>query len=177
MQYPVTLERDDNDTIRVSFPDFPEAHTFGDTREEAVARAQDALATVLDAYIKDRREIPRPTLRGRGVVVFVPALTAAKIGLYTLMRERRVGKAELARRLKWHMPQVDRVVDVRHASRLDQLETAFSALGKRIVVSVEDVEPRPVRQRHRESKPSKTGTSTARRPRARARISKSRRRS
>ena len=100
MQYPVTLERDDNDTIRVSFPDFPEAHTFGDTREEAVARAQDALATVLDAYIKDRREIPRPTLRGRGVVVFVPALTAAKIGLYTLMRERRVGKAELARRLK-----------------------------------------------------------------------------
>ena len=58
MEYPVTLERDDNDTLLVSFPDFPEAHTFGDDREEALARAQDALATIIDAYIKERRAIP-----------------------------------------------------------------------------------------------------------------------
>ena len=86
--------------------------------------------------------------------MFVPALTATKVSLYTLMRERHVGKTELARRLNWHMPQVDRVVDVRHASRLDQLETAFSALGKRIVVTVEDLEPQPVRQILRRSKSS-----------------------
>ena len=108
----------------------------------------------MDAYIKDRREIPRPTLSDGSVVVFVPALTATKVSLYTLMRERHVGKTELARRLNWHMPQVDRVVDVRHASRLDQLETAFSALGKRIVVTVEDLEPQPVRQILRRSKSS-----------------------
>ena len=46
MDYPVLLTPDDNNTIRVSFPDFPEAHTFGDTTDEALVRAKDALATV-----------------------------------------------------------------------------------------------------------------------------------
>ncbi len=40
------------------------------------------------------------------------------------MREQGIGKAELARRLSWHPPQVDRVLDVRHKSRLDQMESA-----------------------------------------------------
>ena len=53
---PVTLERDDNGTILVSFPDLPEAHTFGADESDALERAKDALATVIDAYIKDRRD-------------------------------------------------------------------------------------------------------------------------
>lgn len=51
MEYPVRLERDDNDTILVSFSDFPEAHTYGETVEDALERAADALATAIDAYI------------------------------------------------------------------------------------------------------------------------------
>jgi len=31
------------------------------------------------------------------------------------MRAARVRKAELARRLIWHLPQVDRLLDLRHA--------------------------------------------------------------
>jgi|SRR5882672_6783354 len=146
LSYPVKLEADDNDTIRVSFPDFPEAHTFGDDREEALARAADALATAIDAYIKDRRPIPRPTTAAAAATVTVPALTAVKVQLYETMRESGIGKAKLATRLNWHMPQVDRLLDVYHGSRLDQLETAFSALGKRIVVSVEDIVSAPRQQ-------------------------------
>jgi len=44
MDYPVKLKRDDNDTILVSFPDFPEAHTYGDDEGDALERAKDALA-------------------------------------------------------------------------------------------------------------------------------------
>ena len=44
--------------------------------------------------------------------------------------------AELARRLGWHMPQVDRLLDLHHASRLDQAEAALNALGRRLEVSV-----------------------------------------
>ena len=36
--YPVTLTKDSNGTILVDFPDFPEAHTFGDTKDEALAQ-------------------------------------------------------------------------------------------------------------------------------------------
>jgi antitoxin HicB len=36
------------------------------------------------------------------------------------------------------MPQIDRLVDLRHASRLDQLEAAFRALGKRLSVEIRE---------------------------------------
>ena len=77
VQYPVRLVQDDNGTILVDFPDFPEAHTYGDDREEALARAGDALTTVVETYVRDQRDLPAPS-RGR-TLINVPALTAAKI--------------------------------------------------------------------------------------------------
>jgi antitoxin HicB len=35
------------------------------------------------------------------------------------------------------MPQVDRLFDLRHASKLDQIEQAANMLGKRLVLSLE----------------------------------------
>jgi hypothetical protein len=55
------------------------------------------------------------------------------------MREARVNKSELARRLKWHPPQVDRLLEMTHQSQFGQIEAAFSVLGKRLVFSVDDV--------------------------------------
>ena len=141
MRYPVTLTRDDNNTILVGFADFPEAHTFGDDRDEALVRAVDALATIIDAYIKDRRDIPTPST-GR-TYVELPALMTAKVRLYQSMQLGKVGKAELGRRLHWHLPQIDRLLDVRHGSKLDQLESAFKALGKRLTIVVDDDEEAP----------------------------------
>jgi antitoxin HicB len=141
MDYPVKLERDDNDTILVSFPDFPEAHTFGDNVEDALMRAPDALATAIDGYIKDRRDIPSPSAIAAMHRVAVPALLEAKIRLYEVMREAKIGKSELARRLDWHSPQVDRLLAMAHGSKLEQLESAFLAMGKRLVIRVEDITP------------------------------------
>ena len=139
MHYPVTLTKDSNDTYLVRFPDVPDAVTFGKTKREALERARDALLTVLDAYMKDRRDIPEPSKRA-GLLVEVPALEASKLALYRAMRERSVNKSELARRLRWHLPQVDRVLDVRHGSQIDQMEAALAAVGKRLVVNVVDAE-------------------------------------
>ncbi len=139
MNYPVKLVRDSNDTILVDFPDVPEAHTFGDDREEALMRAGEALESALSAYIELRRDIPAPSKPKRGQpVVSLPALVDAKVRLYSAMRASRIGKAELARRLNCHLPQIDRLLDLNHNSRLDQLEAALRVLGKRLVVSVVD---------------------------------------
>jgi len=119
LRYPVKLSRDTNDTIRVEFPDFPEAHTFGEDEGEALMHAVDALETALSMYIDYRRNIPKPSPgKRRGKFITVPALTEAKLALYSAMRSQRVGKAELARRLNWHLPQVDRLLDLLHSSRL-----------------------------------------------------------
>ena len=138
LRYPVKLERDTNGTILAGFRDVPEAHTFGADREEALARAVDALETAFMGYMEDRRAIPNPSPSRRKTSVTLPALTEAKLALYSAMRAGRISKAELARRLNCHLPQVDRLLDLRHGSRLDQLEAAFRALGKELSVQILD---------------------------------------
>lgn len=138
MRYPVTITPDDGQ-FTVTFPDVREAVTFGETREEALDRAPDALLTIFDAFMKDRRDIPAPSVV-TGDAIELPALDTAKIELYRAMRAEKVGKAELAKRLQWHLPQVDRVLQVRHGSQLEQMEAAFAALGKKLVISVVDEE-------------------------------------
>jgi antitoxin HicB len=113
-------------------------HTFGENRDEALLRAVDAVETALMGYVEDRRDIPAADAGQRGNFITLPALTEAKLALYQAMRAARVGKAELGRRLSCHLPQVDRLLDLRHASRLDQLEAAFSALGKRLSVEIHE---------------------------------------
>jgi antitoxin HicB len=138
LRYRVKLSKDTNDTILVEVPDVPGAVTFGEDRAEALLRAPDAIESALMGYIDLRRNIPVPRAGGRGPFATLPALTEAKLALYTAMRTARVSKSELARRMNIHMPQVDRLIDLRHASRLDQLEAAFHALGKRISVQVSE---------------------------------------
>ena len=138
LRYPVKLAPEDGKVL-VSFPDFPDVHTFGDDEPEALTRAVDALETMLMAMIEDKEAIPEPKpIRRRGRFIVLPVLTEAKIELYRQMRSSGTGKAELARRLNCHLPQIDRLLDLGHASRLDQLEQAFIALGKRLAVSIED---------------------------------------
>jgi antitoxin HicB len=137
LRYAVNLRPDDNDTVLVTFPDFPEATTFGEDREDALLRAVDALETAIQGRIGDREEVPLPDAAA-ALAVELSIQTSLKVLLYRAMRERDVRKANLARHLGWKAPQVDRLFDLRHASRLDQLEAAFAALGKRIEVVVSD---------------------------------------
>lgn len=159
--YPVRLMPDDNDTFLITFPDFPEAQTFGRTADAALAHAVDALATIVDAYIRARRPIPAPS-PGK-ITVPLPALMASKVALYEAMRDQHIGKAELARRLDWHLPQVDRLLDVRHGSRLDQLEAAFRALGQRIIVNLRPLNPQPTITFKRADMPRRVGKRLAQR--------------
>lgn len=46
-------------------------------------------------------------------------------------------KADLCRLLGIHQAQGDRLVDFLHTSKMEQLEMALAALGKRLSVSVE----------------------------------------
>ena len=135
LDYPVELTPDDNGTLLVTAPDFPELTTFGEGRKDALARAEDALEEAIAARIAHRDDVPRPS-RGR-VTITLGSLTAVKVLLYRGMREQGVGKAELARRLNWHLPQVDRALDIGHKSRLDQLDTALLAIGLQLRISAQ----------------------------------------
>lgn len=138
LDYPVVLTPDDNDTVLVTFPDVPEATTFGQDEDEALMYAVEALESALSFYVDARQPLPVPSKAKRGQHTVRPsALECAKLGVYQAMTDQGIKKAELARRLGWHMPQVDRLFDLKHASRLDQLELAAKVLGRHVSVSIE----------------------------------------
>lgn len=137
LRYPVVLKRDSNGTLLVTAPDFPELTTFGEDKADALVRAADALATVIQGRISDRARIPKPATAKRGqVYVHLSTLIAAKLALYDLMIKTGTRKADLARKLGVHAPQIDRLLDLDHDSRLDQIDSAVRALGKELEIRI-----------------------------------------
>lgn len=133
--YPVILTPDDNDTIMVTFADLPGA-TFGDDEAEALANAVDLLETVLAGYITDRQDLPAPSPAGDRRTVAPSLLGALKLSAYQAMRRRAWRKADLARAMGLNPRQIDRLLDLRHASTVAQLEQALAVCGARAEVAV-----------------------------------------
>jgi antitoxin HicB len=137
LRYPVKLTPDDNGTLLVTSPDFPEVSTFGTNESDALVRAADAIATAIQGRITDRAPVPRPSApRRRQRTVTLSALVWAKLELYRVMLETGTRKADLARRLDVHPPQIDRLLDLDHDSRLDQIENAARAMGRELHIEM-----------------------------------------
>jgi antitoxin HicB len=137
LSYPITLTRDSNGTYLVGFPDFPEANSVGDNEADAVKNAVDALETALTIYFDEQRAVPLPSTPSRGqFVVTLPALETAKVLLWNEMVFQNISKTALARILDVHIPQVDRLFDLRHSSKIEFVEQAAKGLGKTLVVSL-----------------------------------------
>lgn len=137
LTYPVDLVEGDG-AIRAIFRDWDDTETFGDDREGVMAMAQDLLETMASSLISEGGTFPTPSHANGSAVVGLSAISAAKVCLYMAMQKSDVSKAELSRRLGWHPPQVQRLLDLRHKSRMDQIEQALAAVGKRLVVSIQD---------------------------------------
>lgn len=137
--YPATFHRDRDGRPIVSFPDFPKAHTDGGDMREAVEEAIDCLGSVIASRIADRKEIPTPSPLKRGQrSVPVPLWIAGKLALYLAIREQGISNSELARRLGVRETVVRRMLDPDHETKSKKIQAALEALGKRIVVALED---------------------------------------
>ena len=124
----------------VTFPDLTRGATQGETLVEAIDLAEDLLRSILGELIRRGEQLPRARKhRGKNYrIVALPALQSAKAELYSTFRASGVKKAELARRIGIPKTNVERLFDLDHASRFDQIEAAFHAIGKKIEVHVSD---------------------------------------
>jgi antitoxin HicB len=136
LAYHVELTPDDNDTLLALCPSLPMVATYGETRDEALSHARDAIETALASMIADSEEIP--VADTAGTLVRLPMLTTLKVELYRALREAGITRAELARRLDWKRESVDRLFRLDHASRLSQIEAAMAAIGKTFEVEVQE---------------------------------------
>ncbi|MFZ0395546.1 MAG: type II toxin-antitoxin system HicB family antitoxin [Terracidiphilus sp.] len=135
MRYPAHLEPQEEGGFVVTFPDIPEAITQGEDVEDALMHAADALESALDFYFEGRRRIPAPSKPKRGQhLVDLPASVAAKVLLLNEMLRQKIRPAELARRLGTTPQEVNRLTNLRHATKIDRVDAAMRALGKRLIV-------------------------------------------
>lgn len=136
--YAIRFEQDTAPGLAVYCRDLPQLNSYGDDEAHAMAEAVDAIESTLSIYVDERKAIPEATPAQPGEkVVYLSAVTVAKIVLWNTMIERDMRKADLRRLLGVHQVQGDRLVDFLHTSKMEQVEAALAALGKRLTVSVQ----------------------------------------
>lgn len=131
--YPVTLTPLDNGDVMASFPDVPEAMTYGENEAFALEWAQDALHVALAGYMDDHMDIPVPSAPAPGQpTVSHSPMVALKLALYQAMRDQGVSQLRLAGLLHCDARQVRRLLDLDHQSTVNQLMDAAEVLGFRL---------------------------------------------
>ena len=135
--YPYELEPQPEGGFTVTFPDVPEAITQGDTEAEAALMAEDALVTALSFYTDRAESLPLPSPANGRPAAYLPPLIAAKLALHDAMLAAGLSNVALARRLGTDEKSVRRLRDPLHQSRINQLDGALRALGKRLGIVVE----------------------------------------
>jgi antitoxin HicB len=137
LRYPARFEPAEEGGYVVTFRDLPEAITQGDSIDEARAEAASALLTAVDFFFEDKRPMPMPSKAKKGEeLVALPASVSAKVLLLNAVLEQGITPAELARRLGTSPQVVNRIVDIRHATKIDTIAEALEALGKHLEIAV-----------------------------------------
>ncbi len=136
--YPARLIPEDLG-FTVQFVNLPEAITSGTDRADALIQASDCLEEAIAGRITDGLDLPEPSeVKRRQVLVSLPAPLAAKAALYLALKEGRESQIELARRLKMDAREIRRMLDPRHPTKLVRIQQVLEALGKRLIVALDD---------------------------------------
>jgi antitoxin HicB len=143
--YAALLEPEPEGGFPVTFPEIGVGATYGATWDEALRQAEDMLEEAVLGFIAHGEQVPKPAPQSdaaakdptRRAPVALPALTAAKLELYRTMCEAGLDAPQLAARLGWPAKKVTHILDGYHVVRLEQLEAALAALGRRLVVTSE----------------------------------------
>lgn len=138
MQYPAHFLPDTGGYV-VTFRDIPEAITQGDDEADALFMARDALLMCVSIYIEEGRPLPPPSepLSGERMIGW-PASAEAKILLLKELVAQNVRPVELARRMGATPQEVNRLINLSHTTKIDRIEEALAALGKRLDLAAGD---------------------------------------
>lgn len=137
-RYPITVSFDDESgEYEISYRDFSELYSSALTEDDIELEAKDGLTAFIAEQIESRIPVPAPSPAEAGdITIHLPVLTCLKIALHNAMINTGTRKVDLARKLNQKGPQIDRLLDVEHASKVETLEQALYLLGYEVSVSV-----------------------------------------
>ncbi|OKP48067.1 antitoxin HicB [Serratia marcescens] len=130
----------DSDAWQIGFRDFPEWQAACYKREDVELEAQESLLAAIAAAMDEGLPLPAPSpLQTDDLRVHLPALVALKIELHNAMLRKNTGKAALARQLGFNGGQMERLLDIGYASKVEALEQALYLLGYEVRVTISEV--------------------------------------
>ncbi|CNK96994.1 hypothetical protein [Yersinia aleksiciae] len=129
--YPASYTFDEaSGEYHVQYRDFPELASVTYSLEDIELEAQDGIKNGIAAEMEERRPVPTPSaLQPGDISVHVPILVRLKAELHNAMLATHTRKADLARKLGLNAAQMDRLLDVYYASKVEALEQALYLLG------------------------------------------------
>lgn len=137
-KYPIKVSFDDESgEYEISYRDFSELYSSALSEDDVELEAKDGLTAFIAELIESRIPVPAPSAaESDEITVHLPVLTCLKIALHNAMINTGTRKVDLARKLNQKGPQIDRLLDVEHASKVETLEQALYLLGYEVSVSI-----------------------------------------
>ncbi len=140
MYYRYHLEPDDNDTWLITSPDLPEVTSFTESLDDAPSHVLAAIEEAIAARMARSESIPAPHTTDNDTSIYLPLQVQLKVTIYRRMHTLKVSKAELGRRMGgWHDPQIARLLNLNHSTRVSDLERALLVLDARPTVTLKAV--------------------------------------
>ncbi|MDN0119876.1 hypothetical protein QVN83_12935 [Yersinia frederiksenii] len=129
--YPASYTFDETSgEYHIQYRDFPELESVTYSLEDIELEAQDGIKNGIAAEMEERRPVPAPSVLQPGdIAVHVPILVRLKAELHNAMLATNTRKADMARKLGLNAAQMDRLLDVYYASKVEALEQALYLLG------------------------------------------------
>ncbi|EQA4951790.1 hypothetical protein [Salmonella enterica] len=139
--YAVKLEHDpDTKSWIATCRDLPLFNSVGDSVDDALLESVDGAIVALSIEIDARRPIPAASQPEEGeYVIHLPVLVVMKAALHNAMIATGTRKSDLARSMGMKGPQIDRLLDVCHSSKVETVELALQQLNRTVQVSVDKV--------------------------------------
>ena len=135
--YPCILHPEEGGGFYATFPDVRGALTNGDTVEEALDMAEDALTVIMGSYVHRQEDIPVPSEATDGqYLIALSPVVAGKLALYRAMRKQGISYAELAEKLGITEKAVVNLVNPDYGSHMTSVMNALKAVGRNMIISV-----------------------------------------
>lgn len=129
--YPASYTLDEaSGEYHIHYRDFPESGSVTYSLEDVELEAQDGIKSGIATEMEEHRPVPAPSaLQSGEIAVHVPILVRLKAELHNAMIASSTRKADMARKLGLNAAQMDRLLDVYYASKVEALEQALYLLG------------------------------------------------
>ncbi|MDJ0023633.1 type II toxin-antitoxin system HicB family antitoxin [Pantoea eucrina] len=139
--YPVRLVQNTSASVyAIACRDLPFVHATGDTADKTLQNASEAVILAISVVMGERRMVPTGSKVQRGEhLVSIPVLVAMKVVLHNMMIEKGMRKADLGRSLNLKNPQIERLLDLHHPSKVELVEKAIHQLGRAIRLTAVEV--------------------------------------